>query len=412
MDKRRKKILLLSIFGGAAAFIVVGYFVFLVWVIAKAFPNNSFLDTASRFIDLVKCESQSLKPGSDPKCVQEWIAAQKDISTDKKREENPEYNACMYEQEVLLKALSASKVQGEALLLSQIAQFCDFQLNPSSAINNTTVYSGYTALKLLKNELASQAILNYRYNFFKKQNYPLELEALYVYRDLANTTKTCEALEKDIADLEKRGSVFVLGSKAICKLQECVNAKLTSCPEAVKIGKRMSSLGDIAGPFILMHEEALNEKQGVKALNYRHQALLKGYTDLASEAPELEEDFYKIKFTSESLAFNAARLMNAAKIYTPALNCVAASLNKDWEFETFRKSPKAFSAQQWSEKITAWANEDSDLLVRVACEVLTDVDSKKRLHEFYMNDGNEDGSKFDFCKMIQDPLFKDVCKEQ
>lgn len=412
MEKRKKKILLLSIFGGAAALIVIGYFALLIWVIAKTFPGHSLKEHAYRFFDLVKCQSESPRIGSDSKCMNEWLSRQNDTTIDKKREENPEYNACMYEQGVLLEALAATKLQSEDTLNQQIAHYCDFQQNPATAINDTDVYADYTALKLIKNDLASQVILNFRYKSFKKKNYPLELEALEVYRNLANASRSCEAMEKDMTDLEKRGSVFILGSSAVCKLQDCMTANKTNCPEAVKLGERMISLGDIAGYFILSHEARMNDKQGLKALNYARQALLKGYTDLALDYPELEQDdFYKIKFTSESLAFSAARLMNAEKIPGPALNCVAASLNKDWEFETLLKSPQAFSKEQWKEKITDWANDDSDLLLRLACEVLTDVESKKRIHEYYFNDGTEDGSAFDFCTMIQDPLFKETCTE-
>lgn len=412
MEKRKKKILLLSIFGGAAVFMFVGYVAFLIWAVSKISPVG-FKENASRLFALLKCQNST---GADEKCVKAWVESmvhQKDEAIDKKREENPEYNACMYEQGVLLEALNANKQQNEDILNQQVAHFCDFQMSPATAINDTDIYSDYTALKLLKNDLASQAILNYRYKTFKKKNYPLELEALDVYRKLANASD-CKNLEKDMIDLDKRGSVFVLGSIAVCKMQDCIEAKKTNCPESAKIAERMISLGDsAAGSFILSYEADLSDKQGLKALNYARQALLKGYTDLASQYPELEEDdFYKIKFTSDSLTFSTARLMNAEKIYTPALHCVAASLNKDWEFETLLKSPQTYSKAQWQEKITGWASENSDLLVRVACEILTDVESKKRLHEYYMNDGNEDGSPFDFCKMIQDPLFKEVCAKK
>lgn len=409
MEKRKKKILLLSIFGGAAVFMFVGYVAFLIWAVSKISPVG-FKENASRLFALLKCQNST---GADEKCVKAWVESmvhQKDEAIDKKREENPEYNACMYEQGVLLEALNANKQQNEDILNQQVAHFCDFQMSPATAINDTDIYSDYTALKLLKNDLASQAILNYRYKTFKKKNYPLELEALDVYRKLANASD-CKNLEKDLTDLDKRGSVFILGSAAVCKMQDCVEAKKASCPEAVKLGERMMALGDIAGYFILSYAASMmSEKQGLKALNYARQALLKGYTDLTPQYPELEDDeFYKIKFNSESLAFSAARLMNAEKISGPAINCVAASLNKDWEFEKLLKTPQTYSKEQWKEKITGWANENSDLLLRVACEVLTDTESKKRLHEYYVNDGNKDGSSFDFCKMIQDPLFKETC---
>lgn len=406
MEKRQKKILLLSIFGGAAVLLVVGYFAFLFWALAKAFPDNTVKDTVTRFIQLMECQSNfPTDKARSQKCVTDWLAEQKNAGINKKREENPELNACIYEQEVLLEALSATKKHGEESLNEQIASYCEFLT--VSVLDR----SGYIALKKIKNDLASQAILNYRYSQFKKKNYTLELEALNVYRDLANGTRTCDELNKEISDLNKRGSIFILGSDAICKLQACRDAKLESCPEAVKLGQRMLSQGDIAGDFILMHEAAMVDTsvENTKAVKYASQALLKGYTDVASNYDIIHEDFYKIKFTPESLVFSAARLANAEKIYTPALNCVAASLNKDWEFETLLKTPQTFSKQQWSEKITDWANSNSELLLRVACEVLTDVDSKIRIHEFYMNDGNEDGSAFDFCKMIQDPLFKDIC---
>lgn len=408
MEKQKKKIILLSIFGGAAVLMFVGYVAFLIWAVSKISPMG-LKENASRLFDLMKCQSSA---GADQKCVKDWVEAQvnqKDAAIEKKREQNPEYNACMYEQGVLLEALNAHKLQSEDVLNQQIAHFCDYQMNPAAAIKDTDVYSDYTALKLLKNELASQATLNFRYKLFKKKNYPLELEALDVYRKLINAS-ACDSLEQDFTRLDKRGSVFVLGSIASCKLQTCMKDKKTNCPEAVKLSERMISLGDIAGYYILSYEAAMSEKQGLKALNYARQALLKGYTDLTPKYPELEDDeFYKIKFNPESLAFSAARLMNAEKISGVAINCVAASLNKDWEFETLLKSPQAFSKEQWSEKITGWANANSDLLLRVACEVLTDTESKKRLHEYYFNDGNKDGSAFDFCTMIQDPLFKEVC---
>ena len=411
MEKRKKKILLLSIFGGAAVLMFVGYVVFLIWAVSKISPR-SLKENVSSLVELFKCQGPM---GSDKKCIKNWVESQvkqKEEAIDKKREINPAYNACMYEQGVLLEALNANKQQSEEVLNHQIAHFCDYQMNPAVAIKDTDIYSDYTALKLFKNELASQAVLNYRYKSFKKKNYQLELEALDGYRRLINAAG-CDDLEKDFSSLEKRGSIFVLGSIASCKLQACMKAKKSSCPEVVKLSERMISLGDIAGYYVLSHEAAMNEKQGLKALNYARQALLKGYTDLASKYPELEDDeFYKIKFNSESLAFSAARLMNAEKISGAAINCIAASLNKDWEFETLLKSPQTYSKDQWKEKITGWANEKSDLLLRVACEVLTDTESKKRLHEFYVNDGNEDGSAFDFCKMIQDPLFKDACKEK
>lgn len=408
MEKQKKKILLLSIFGGAAILMFVGYVAFLIWVVSKISPMG-LEENASRLFDLMKCQSST---GADQKCVKDWVEAQvnqKDAAIDKKREQNPEYNACMYEQGVLLEALNANKLQSEDTLNQHIAHFCDYQMNPAAAIKDTDVYSDYTALKLLKNDLASQVILNYRYKTFKKKNYPLELEALDVYRKLVNASD-CDDLEQEFTSLDKRGSIFILGSIASCKMQACMNAKKTNCPEAIKLSERMISLGDIAGYFILSYEAAMSEKQGLKALNYARQALLKGYMDLTSRYPELEDDeFYKIKFNSESLAFSAARLMNAEKISGVAINCVAASLNKDWEFETFLKSPQTFSKAQWKEKITGWADANSDLLLRVACEVLTDTESKKRLHEYYVNDGNKDGSAFDFCTMIQDPLFKEVC---
>lgn len=413
MEKRNKKILLLSIFGGAAVLMFVGYVAFLIWAVSKISPVG-FKENAARIFELFKCQNST---GADEKCVKEWVQSlvhQKHEAIDKKREKDPEYNACMYEQEVLLEALKANKQQSEEVTNREVAHFCDYKMSPATAINDTDIYSDYTALKLLKNDLASQAILNYRYKAFKKKNYPLELEALDVYRKLVNAAD-CASLEKDFTDLDKRGSVFVLGSIAVCKMQGCIEAKKTNCPEAVKIGERMNALGDIAGNFVLSYEAGMSvsDKQGLKALNYARQALLNGYTDLAPNYPELEEDdFYKIKFTSDSLAFSAARLMNAEKVYTPALNCVAASLNKDWEFETLLKTPQTYSKEQWKEKITGWANDNSDLMVRVACEVLTDVESKKRLQEFYMNDGNEDGSTFNFCKMIQDPLFKEVCAKE
>lgn len=413
MEKSTKKILLLSIFGGAAVLIAVGYFAFLLWALAKAFPNSDFKEVAIRFKDyVIECSGDLSDRERNEKCLTEWLLTQKNDTLNKKREENPEYNACMYQQEVLLEALAASKLQGEEQLQQYISQYCDYQQNPSPGLENTTTYAGYTALKLLKNELASQAILNYRYSQYKKKNYLLETEALTVYHDLANAARSCEDMEAEMLALQKRGSVFVLGSLAICKLQKCRNSRLDHCPETVKLAQQMHLHNDIASDFILMHEAALADSSpdNEKVIQHARLALESGYTDVAGDFDSIQEDFYKIKFTKDSLAFSAARLANAAKIYAPALNCIAASLNKDWEFETLLKSPQTFTSEQWIEKINGWAGDNSELLVRLACEVLTDIDSKIRLHEYFMNDGFEDGSEFEACKVIQDPLFKDFCE--
>jgi hypothetical protein len=408
VEKRQKKILLLSIFGGGALLLVVGYFAFLLWVLSKAFPNVTIQNIGSNFIELMKCQNQTIGGQVDKECVKAWVTSLGAKSGDKKAEANPEFDICVYQQEILLESLSASKSHGADDLMAKVDQYCDYQINLSPS---ALAESGYADLRAIKTNLASQAILNYRYKFFKKHNYPLELEALTIYRDIADPAK-CIDLKESILDLDRKGSIFNLGSLAVCELKACSDAKEASCPEAVKIAKRMKAAGDMADNFILMHEAALETKDNKQSVGYARQALLKGYTDLALAYPEIEEDFYKIKFNSDNLLFSAARLSNAQKIYDPALNCIAASLNKDWEFEKLVKTPKAYSQQVWADKITVWANDNSDLLLRLACEVLTDIESKKRLHNYYMQQGNEDGSAFDFCSMVKDPLFKDVCLKE
>lgn len=410
MEKRQKKILLLSIFGGGAILIVVGYLAFLTWILVKAFPKTNIKDMASHFITLVECQSNSSSQGADPNCTKAFTHAIALNNHQTKSIDNPEYDLCVYGQEVILEALSASKSYGEDFLNNKISGYCEYVTSSGSEQTAILAQDNYRELNKIKNELASQEILNYRYSFFKKKNYPLELQALDIYRQLAQQDQSCAELEPAMVDLDHRGSNFILGSLAICKLKTCAENNESSCPEAIKLAHRMKTQGDVAAEYIYMHDSALEAKENPKAIKYAQQALLNGYTDLASEYPIIEDDFYKIKFNADSLTFNAARLATASKIYAPALNCLAASLVKDPDFETFIKAPKSQPTSVWVDKITTWADEDSDLLLRVACEVLTDVESKKRIHEYYVNDGNKDDSLFDFCTVIKDPLFADVCK--
>lgn len=407
MEKRQKKILLLSIFGGGAVLVVFGYFAFLFWTFSLAFPQVTVRSMGSNFIELMKCQNQSHRLEADKNCVNAWVNSMRTKNSEETKKNNPEFDLCVYQQEILVEALSASKAYSPDDLTLKINQYCEYKPNLT---NDILIESGHSDFKLIKKTIASQAVLNYRYKFFKKKNYILELEALASYRDVQDTK--CADLETSMKDLEGKGSIFVLATMAICKISACLDAEQSTCPEAIKIAKRMTALGDIAGDFILMNEAFYLKKNKGKALPYASKALLNGYTDLVLEYPEIEDDFYKIKFDSDSLLFSAARLMSANKIYTPALNCVAASLTKDAEFDKLLKNPKTYSTKIWADKITSWANEDSELLLRVACEVLTDVESKKRLHNFYINEGNEDKSPFDFCTMIEDPLFIGACAER